>query len=139
MGCPRLRLVEGNKSFHPILSPTELPKTGRKAGKPPAIHPYDRDVVNFGRLGHCGPHSSRSVHWTAQRADPTKPSQGYVSSAEAAARIGYSVNQINYLARSGRLRGRFVGKRWFINERALDAFVANRKSQAKRGRPIQRR
>jgi hypothetical protein len=61
--------------------------------------------------------------------------EGYISSEEAARRSGYTIHHIGLLARSGRLQARRVANRWFIDERALDAFVTNRETRSKRGRP----
>jgi hypothetical protein len=63
------------------------------------------------------------------------PPEGYISRTEAAHRSGYRVDQIRIFARNGRLHARRVINRWFINERALDAFTANRATRPKRGRP----
>jgi excisionase family DNA binding protein len=51
---------------------------------------------------------------------------GYISTEEAARRAGYTVGHIAVLAHSGRLLARRVGRRWLIDERALEAFVSNR-------------
>jgi excisionase family DNA binding protein len=59
---------------------------------------------------------------------------GYISTEEAARRSGYHVNHIAVLAHSGRLLARRVGRRWLIDERALEAFVTNKRGR-KRGRP----
>jgi hypothetical protein len=60
---------------------------------------------------------------------------GYISSEEAALRSGYTNRYLIDLARIGRLQGGRVGYKWFIDERALDAFVINRKARTKAGRP----
>jgi hypothetical protein len=67
-----------------------------------------------------------------------EPPAGYVTTAEAALRTGYTSGQIVTLAKNGRLLGRHIGNRWFIDGLALDAFVTNRNSQPKRGRPAKR-
>ena len=59
---------------------------------------------------------------------------GFISTEEAARRSGYTVNRIFVLAQRGRLLARRVGRRWLIDERALEAFVANNLSR-KRARP----
>ena len=59
---------------------------------------------------------------------------GYISTEEAARRSGYSVSHISVLSRNGRLLARRVGRRWLIDEQALEAFVANNLSR-KRARP----
>jgi excisionase family DNA binding protein len=61
--------------------------------------------------------------------------EGYISTSEAARRGGYGVSHVNHLVRSGRLLGRRVGRRWFIDENALEALIANREIRSKRGRP----
>jgi hypothetical protein len=59
---------------------------------------------------------------------------GCISSREAARRSGYTVRYIGELVRTGRLLGRQLGTReWFVDERALDAFLANRETRTKRG------
>ena len=63
------------------------------------------------------------------------PPAGYLSIAEAATRSGYTIDQLQHLARSGRLLARRVNTKWYIDDRSLDAFIANRESQPKRGRP----
>jgi hypothetical protein len=50
---------------------------------------------------------------------------GYISSEEAALRSGYTNRYLMDLARSGRLQGLRVMDKWFIDERAIDAFVIN--------------
>jgi hypothetical protein len=65
---------------------------------------------------------AKSANWRG-------PPAGYITSAEAAQRSGYSNNQILILVNTGRLVARLVGNRWFIDELALDAFVANRKTR----------
>jgi hypothetical protein len=60
---------------------------------------------------------------------------GYISSEEAALRSGYTNRYLMDLARSGRLQGLRVMHKWFIDERAIDAFVINRKTRTKAGRP----
>jgi hypothetical protein len=65
--------------------------------------------------------------------------EGYITTADAAQRSGYTMEQVVTLAKNGRLLGRLVGARWFIDGLALDAFVANRKSRLKRGRAAHRR
>jgi hypothetical protein len=64
-----------------------------------------------------------------------EPPDGYVTTAQAALRTGYTTEQIVTLAKNGRLLGRHIGNRWFIYGLALDAFVTNGKSRRKRGRP----
>jgi hypothetical protein len=61
--------------------------------------------------------------------------EGYITTAEAALRSGYTMERVVTLAKDGRLLGRLVGSRWFIDGLTLDAFVTNRKSRRKRGRP----
>jgi hypothetical protein len=68
-----------------------------------------------------------------------EPPEGYVTTAEAALRSGYTIDQIRSLAKTGRLLGRNVGNRWLIDGLALDAFVTNRNSRPKRGRPARRK
>jgi hypothetical protein len=63
--------------------------------------------------------------------------EGYITTTEAARRSGYTIEQIANLARSGRLTGRHVRNRWFVDGLALDAFLANRNSRPKRGEPQQ--
>jgi hypothetical protein len=60
---------------------------------------------------------------------------GYISTAEAALRSGYTNSYLIGLARSGRLRGLRVRYKWFIDERALEAFMINRETRTKVGRP----
>jgi hypothetical protein len=60
---------------------------------------------------------------------------GYISAGEAALRSGYTAIYLAYLARSGRLLARRVRRQWFIDERALDAFVSNQENRPKWGRP----
>jgi hypothetical protein len=60
---------------------------------------------------------------------------GYISSEEAALRSGYTLDHLRVLARGGRLLARHVGQRWFFDERALEAFLTNRETRPKRGRP----
>jgi hypothetical protein len=60
---------------------------------------------------------------------------GYITTAEAALRSSYTIVQIATLAKTGRLLGRRVRGRWFIDGPTFDAFVANRKRRPKRGRP----
>jgi hypothetical protein len=60
-------------------------------------------------------------------------SEGYIWSSEAARRSGYSVTHIVNLVRTGRLLGRKQGTRWLVDERALNAFLANREGRTKRG------
>ena len=60
---------------------------------------------------------------------------GYIWSEEAALRSGYTNRYLLDLARSGRLQARRVGREWFIDERALDAFVINPEARTKAGRP----
>jgi excisionase family DNA binding protein len=60
---------------------------------------------------------------------------GYISSDEAALRSGYTNRYLMDLARVGRLQARRVGQRWFIDEQALEAFVINRETRTKAGRP----
>ena len=60
---------------------------------------------------------------------------GYISSEEAALRSGYTNRYLMHLARTGRLPARVVRRRWFIDERTLDAFVINRAARTKAGRP----
>ena len=60
---------------------------------------------------------------------------GYISSAEAALRSGYTADYLKTLARSGRLQGRRMANRWFIDVQSLDALLANRETRPKRGRP----
>ena len=55
--------------------------------------------------------------------------EGYITTAEAAQRSGYTTVQIVALAKTGRLPGRRVRGRWLIDGPTLDAFVANRKSR----------
>jgi hypothetical protein len=64
-----------------------------------------------------------------------RPPEGYVTSAEAARRSGYSIDQIVTLAKTGRLPGCLVRRRWFIDGFTLDTFLANRRLRPKRGRP----
>jgi hypothetical protein len=61
--------------------------------------------------------------------------EGYITTTEAARRSGYTMEQIANLAKSGRLTGRHVRNRWFVDALALDAFVANRNSRPKRAGP----
>jgi hypothetical protein len=65
--------------------------------------------------------------------------EGYISSAEAALRSGYTIGQIRVLAKQGRLLARSIGNKWLIDQRALDLFVANRKRRPKMGRPARER
>jgi hypothetical protein len=60
---------------------------------------------------------------------------GYISTDEAALRSGYASRYLIDLARSGQLLARKVVRKWFIDERALDAFLINRKARTKLGRP----
>jgi hypothetical protein len=59
---------------------------------------------------------------------------GYISTEEAALRSGYTINHLAELARTGRLQARLVWRRWFIDEQALETFLANRATHPKRGR-----
>ena len=61
--------------------------------------------------------------------------EGYITTAEAALRSSYIIVQIATLAKTGRLLGRRVRGRWFVDGLTLDPFVANRNSRRKRGRP----
>jgi hypothetical protein len=60
---------------------------------------------------------------------------GYISTEEASLRSGYTINHFAELARTGRLRARFLSGRWFIDEQALETFLTNRETRPKRGRP----
>ena len=60
---------------------------------------------------------------------------GYLSAEQAALRTGYTPRYLVDLARVGRLPGRLVARKWFIDELALDAFVINREARRKVGRP----
>jgi hypothetical protein len=61
---------------------------------------------------------------------------GYLSAEQAALRTGYTPRYLADLTRIGRLPGRRVAQKWFIDERALDAFVTNREARTtKVGRP----
>jgi hypothetical protein len=60
---------------------------------------------------------------------------GYISSAKAAFRSGYTNRYLMYLARTGRLQARLVWRRWFIDQQALETFLTNRETRPKRGRP----
>jgi hypothetical protein len=60
---------------------------------------------------------------------------GYISSEEAALRSGYTNRYLMHLARTGRLPARVVRRRWFIDEQALETFLAHRETRSKRGRP----
>jgi hypothetical protein len=66
------------------------------------------------------------------------PPDGYISTAEAAHRSGYTIGRIVILAKTGRLLARHVKGKWHIDERALDAFVANQERRPRRGRPVSR-
>jgi hypothetical protein len=61
--------------------------------------------------------------------------EGCITTTEAALRSSYTIVQIATLAKTGRLLGRRVRGRWFIDKLTLDAFIANRKRRPKRGRP----
>jgi hypothetical protein len=63
---------------------------------------------------------------------------GYISTEEAALRSGYTTIYLAYLARNGRLLARQVRRQWFIDQRALDAFVTNQETRPKWGRPPKR-
>ena len=71
----------------------------------------------------------------ANLANWREPPAGFITTAEAALRSGYSNSAVVTLAKNGRLLGRLVGTRWYIDGLTLDAYVANRKSRPKRGRP----
>jgi len=75
----------------------------------------------------------------ANLANWRQPPEGYITIAEAVLRSGYSKSGIVTLAKNGRLLGRLVGTRWYIDGLMLDAYVANRKSRPKRGRPAKTR
>jgi hypothetical protein len=60
---------------------------------------------------------------------------GYISIKEAALRSGYTIPHLAVLARSGLLPACRVVRNWFIDERALGAFLSNRETRIKRGRP----
>jgi excisionase family DNA binding protein len=59
---------------------------------------------------------------------------GHLSIEDAALRSGYMSRYLIDLARTGRLQARRVGRKWFIDEQALDAFVINRETRTL-GRP----
>ena len=56
-------------------------------------------------------------------------SQDLVSVAETAKRLGRSTEQVRRYLREGRLSGRRVGGQWFIETRAVAAFLAQMREQ----------
>jgi len=75
---------------------------------------------------------AKSTKWRA-------PPESYASSGKVAHRSGYTVEQILNLGQTGRLLARKFRGKWLMDERSLAAFVANRETRPKRGRPAQRR
>jgi hypothetical protein len=59
----------------------------------------------------------------------------FISTEEAALRSAYSIAQIRYLARCGRLQARRDNGKWLIAAEALRAYLFNRPIRSKRGRP----
>lgn len=58
---------------------------------------------------------------TITTADPDD--ETFVSTADAAAYTGYTVDTINQMCRDGRIPARKLGHRWFIRRRNLKAAV----------------
>ena len=81
-----------------------------------------------------GTDGARASYRRRSRTRARMQDAGFISTEEAARRSGYHVNHIAVLAHSGRLLARRVGRRWLIDERALEAFVTNKRGR-KRGRP----
>jgi hypothetical protein len=75
----------------------------------------------------------------AKPANWRAPRDGYISSADAAHRSGYTIEQIVNLAKTGRLLAHHVSGKWHIDERALDAFVVNQEMRPRRGSPVRSR
>ncbi len=61
----------------------------------------------------------------------------YITLAEAARQSGFTVNYLYTLVRYGRLRGKRTTNRWLVDEQAMQAYVANRSTRPRRGRPKQ--
>jgi len=59
---------------------------------------------------------------------------GYVTVAEAARRLGRSIEQVRRYLREGRLAGRRIGQQWFIEEEAVADWRPGRSGEAAGGR-----
>ena len=59
---------------------------------------------------------------------------GYVTVAEAARRLGRSIEQVRRYLREGRLAGRRIGQQWFIEEEAVAGWRPGRSGEAVGGR-----
>jgi excisionase family DNA binding protein len=49
------------------------------------------------------------------------PLEGMITVAEAARRLGRSLEQVRRYLREGKLKGQRIGGQWFIDERSLEA------------------
>jgi excisionase family DNA binding protein len=67
------------------------------------------------------------------RNEQDSPLIGLISTAEAAARFGYTQDHLGLLLRKRTISGKKIGRDWFIDENSLKQYV---ESNPKPGRPV---
>lgn len=62
-----------------------------------------------------------------------KIQKGFMPLSEASKRTGYTPEHLNLLCRQGKLKGKKIGRNWFVKKEWLDNFILNNETNRKGG------